>query len=204
MDDLSHLLHRSDAFADRLRDLIVSLEFSDLMPREAACANAVDLSIEHAHAVRTLVSVGTGNSGCVVLPAQYEALVRSAWAIYAATDTQIEKLNEPLGSKSEQSAKSLPGAKDILSALKKRTATDRGLKGLVDPLIQFHKVSWRALNSFMQGGLHPIQRVEGRFPVKLASQVLLNSNGMMHLAVRMMARLGVHPEIVEAVECLSE
>lgn len=200
MATLHALLDRSDAFADHLRGLLDNIEIVDSSPRKAACANAADLSIEHAHAVRTLIGSGTGNSACVVLRAQYEALVRSAWAMYAATDAQVDKLNLPLGPESEQAAKNLSGAQDMLTALKKRMEAEPALTGLVAPLNQIHEVSWRALNSFVHGGLHPVQRIEGGFPEYLATQVLLMSNGMMHMAHRMMARLGSSAEVVRAVE----
>jgi len=96
-----------------------------LTRRQAARANAAEPSVEHTHAVRTLIGTATGNSACVVL---------------------------------------------------------------------------RALNSFVHGGLHTVQRVRGAFPVQLATQVLLNSNGMVRVAHRMMARPGSSARVVAAVE----
>ncbi|GAA4400234.1 DUF6988 family protein [Quisquiliibacterium transsilvanicum] len=200
MEDLPHLLNRSAAFAAHLGNLVAEIRFINPSPRTAACAAAADLSMEHAHAVRTLVSARTGNSACALLRTQYEALVRSGWAMYAATDGQVEKLNLPISHESQQAAKNLPGAQEMLEALKKKMAAEPALAGLVVPLTQIHEVSWRPLNSFVHGGLHPLQRTNGGFPVQLAKDVLRNSNGMLHMAHRMLARLGASLEVVAAVE----
>lgn len=200
MEDLPHLLNRSAEFAAHLGDLVGEIRFINPNPRTAACAAAADLSIEHAHAVRTLITVRTGNSACALLRTQYEALVRSAWAMYAATEAQVEKLNLPLSPDSQQAAKNLPGAQEMIEALKKKMTAEPALIGLVVPLTQIHEVSWRPLNSFVHGGLHPLQRTNGGFPVQLAKDVLLNSNGMLHMARRMVARLGTSAKAVAAVE----
>lgn len=200
MESLAHLLDRSAEFAAHLGDLLGEVRLIDPSPRIRAGAAAADLSIEHAHAVRTLIRVRTGNSACALLRIQYEALVRTGWAIYAATDAQIERLNLPLSPESQQAAKNLPGAQDMLEALKKKLAAEPALVGFVVPLIQIHEVSWRPLNSFVHGGQHPLQRTAGRFPVPLATQVLRNSNGMLHMAHRMVARLGASVGVVAAVE----
>jgi len=200
MEDLPHLLNRSAEFAAHLGNLLGEIRFVNPSPRTAACAAAADLSIEHAHAVRTLISVRTGNSACALLRIQYEALVRSAWAMHAATDAQVDKLNLPLSPESQQAAKNLPGAQEMLEALKRKMAAEPALAGLVVPLTQIHEVSWRPLNSFVHGGLHPLQRTNGRFLAQLARDVLLNSNGMLHMAHRMLARLGAPSRVVAAVE----
>lgn len=76
--------------------------------------------------------------------------------MYAATDPKVEKLNLPLNPESQQATKNLLGAQEMLEALKKRMAVEPALAGLVVPLTQIHEVSWRPLNSFVHGGLHPL------------------------------------------------
>ena len=43
---------------------------------------------------------------------------------------------------------------------------------------------WRALNSYVHAGLHPNARLTGGFFEALAQQLVLNSNGLLHLAYR--------------------
>lgn len=194
------LLDRSEAFADHLDQLVDKIQVFNKTPRAAACADACELSIEHAHAVRVLFATGAPSSACAMLRTQYEAVVRGAWATHVATDLQIEKLNQPLGSESEQAAKNLPGAQDMLIGLKKRVVAEPGLNGLVVPLLQIHEVSWRAMNSYVHGGIHPLQRTGSGFPAELAAQVVRNSNGIMHMAFRLLARLGLPAYIAMSVD----
>lgn len=169
-------------------------------PRVAACGHACELSVEHAHAVRTLFGTNTPNSACAMLRTQYEALLRGAWAMYAATDAQVEKLLQPLGPESEQAAKNLPGAAEMLSRLERQMDAAPGLVGVVVPLRQIYDASWRAMNSFVHGGIHPMNRAESGFPDPLATQILRNSNGIMHLSFRLLARLGPSADIARAVD----
>ena len=199
MHSLAHLLDRSAEFAAHLGDLLGDIRLIDQSPRILAGAVAADLSIEHAHALRTLLRARTANSACALLRIQYEALMRSGWATYAATDAQVYKLNVPISPESQQAAKNLPGAQEMLEALKKKLAAEPALAGLVLPLIQIHEISWRPMNSFVHGGLHPLQRTAGKFPLQLATQALRNSNGMLHMAHRMLARLGASVGVVAAV-----
>ena len=120
--------------------------------------------------------------------------------MYAATDAQVEKLLQPLGPESEQAAKNLPGAPEMLSRLEKQLDATPGLVGVVVPLRQIYTAAWRAMNSFVHGGIHPMKRTECGFPAPLAVQIIRNSNGIMHMSFRLLARLGPSAEIARAVD----
>src|SRR5438045_5742469 len=75
---------------------------------------ACGLSLEHSVAARQLLVHALIPSALVVLRAQYEALVRAVWTLYAATDTQIEKLAAALDVDSDQAAKNLPQVRDMI------------------------------------------------------------------------------------------
>ena len=45
-------------------------------------------------------------------------------------------------------------------------------------LANFKENSWKALNSFVHAGIHPIQRQESGYPVQLVEQILRNCNGL--------------------------
>jgi hypothetical protein len=149
-----------------------------------ACAGACTLSIEHAGTVRLSFAAGAPNSGTALLRLQYEALLRGAWVLHAATDQQAAKLTRTLDFEAEQLAKNLPGAADMIDALARKAPA-----GLVQPLQQFQSVSWRTLNSFVHGGIHPLRRVSEGFPQPLAEQIVRNSNGLMHFGHRLLANL---------------
>ena len=198
MHEITTLLARSDEYAERLRRIAFEVTMVDVA-RSRASANASLTSIEHAHAVRVLFATRAPVSACALLRAQYEAVVRSAWAMYAANDAQLERLNAPLTIAAEDAAKNLRGAQDMLSDLQKRTLAEQGLLPLVVPLVQIRDQSWRAMNSYVHGGIHPLQRSGEGFPIGLAENVLRNSNGMMQFAYGLLVRLGSNPALASAI-----
>lgn len=180
------LLTRSDAFEEALGAVFGAngVELFDQSPQHLVSAGACQLSIEHAFAVRCLFAAGAPHSGTSLLRLQYEALLRGAWALYAANDLQVAKLTVPLDADSEQGAKNLPGAGDMLRALVREAPP-----GLTIPLQQFEAISVKALNSFVHSGIHPLIRSKEGIPLALAVQVVRNSNGLMHMAYRLLASL---------------
>lgn len=198
VDDIAKLLSRSYEYAELLRSIAYGVTTADV-PRLRATANASSMSIEHAYAVRVLFANGAPVSACALLRVQYEALVRSAWAMYAANDVQIERLNAPLTIDAETAAKNLRGAQDMLSDLQTRSLEVSGLVPLVAPLVQIRDQSWRAMNSYVHGGIHPLQRAGEGFPVELAANVVRNSNGMMQFAYGLLVRLDPNPALAAAI-----
>jgi hypothetical protein len=59
------------------------------------------------------------------------------------------------------------------------------------PLQQFHPACG-ALNSRGYTGIHPIARATEGFPEALALQLVLNSNGLLHFAYRLLASYAGH------------
>lgn len=49
------------------------------------------------------------NSAAAVLRLQYEAVLRAAWLLFAASPVQAEKLTRSLDVEAEQAAKNVPG-----------------------------------------------------------------------------------------------
>ena len=80
-------------------------------------------------------------SAFVVMRAQYEAALRGVWALYSATDRQIEWPSSRLDSDAEQAAKSLPSGSIMLDALAKVL----NAKVPYDPFLEFKGSAWPAL-----------------------------------------------------------
>ena len=167
--------------------------------RGLAGRRAAYLSLEHGAAVRILFGAGAPNAACALLRLQYEAALRGAWAVYAASNEKVDKLNRPLDLDSEQAAKNLDGPERMLDALKARAGFHPQLMGLVIPLDEIRENQWKAMNSFVHGGIHPLQRTEA-FPVELAAQVVRNSNGISHIACRLLVRLATQLDAASAAE----
>lgn len=175
---------------------VIDLPLVDDSVRVRVSDVACSMSLEHWHASRVLFRSGFLPSGLVVHRAQFEAIVRSIWLAYAASDADVTKLSDVLTVDSEQGAKNLPQTAEMMDALSKK-----GPSQAYDALSRFKTNSWKALNSYAHAGIHPLRRHEDGYPVELLKDVLRNSNGLgliscMH-AVGLSGRQPVQRQLLE-------
>jgi hypothetical protein len=168
----SDIYDESDALAGELLE-VIDLPLLDDSPKVRASDVACSLAIEHWHATRALLRARLLPSALVVHRAQFEALVRSIWLAYAATDGQVSKLTATLSLESEQAAKNMPQIADMMLDLEKKAPPPAH-----DALARFKENNWKALNSYAHAGIHPIRRHHDGYPLKLLHDVLRNSNGL--------------------------
>ena len=170
--NLGDALEESAEFADELLELI-DLPLCNNTARIGIADVACSLSLEHWHSVRHLLSGGLMSSALVVHRSQFEAVLRSVWLTYAASDTDVAKLTTVLDLESEQAAKNLSETQRMMEALVKS-----GPKEAHAALARFKDNSWKALNSYAHAGIHPLRRHADGYPVALAHGVLCNANGL--------------------------
>jgi len=166
------IFDESDSLAEELQDIIDLPLFDDsskIRTSDVACS----LSLEHWHSARALLRTGLLPSALVVHRAQFEALTRSIWLTYAASNEQISKLTADLSLESEQAAKNMPQITQMMQTLEKS-----GPQQVYDALARFKDNSWKALNSYAHAGIHPIRRHHDGYPLKLLHDVLRNTNGL--------------------------
>ena len=186
-DPLEHMLHRSNALHERLDELLGNAEF-DGSPRGESALGMCLVAMEHAAAMRALMSLRLPTSAVGLMRLQFEALTRAMWLLYAASDAAIDKLLAPLTQQSEQAAKNLPGASEMIEQIGKRVG--QGAPAAAHQmLLHFKDVTWHGMNSFVHGGIHPLRRSADGFPVDLALQVLRSSNGLTTMTGMTMAVL---------------
>jgi len=162
----------SDALASELlavTDLPLFDHSSKIRTSDVACS----LALEHWHSARALLRAGLLPSALVVHRAQFEALVRSIWIVYAASDSHVSKLTSTLSLESEQAAKNMPQVSEMMQDLAKK-----GPPQAHEALSRFKDNSWKALNSYAHAGIHPIRRHDEGYPLKLLHDVLRNANGL--------------------------
>lgn len=200
MDDPERLLNRSDEFAEFLLNALTDAQGFSQKPRHVAAESAVQLVFEHAHSLRLLFLSGAPSSAIALLRLQYEALLRASWLLYAATDVQVEKATAPLTIESAAAAKNLPGAAAMLEALERTASGTPGLDGLVQPLREIRDSAWTPMNAFVHCGLHALGRTAEGFPVALMASVVKMSNGMLHMAARLLARLTGERRLLATIE----
>jgi plasmid stabilization system protein ParE len=200
MLEFARLLERSQLFEQRLLFLYENCGPARANARSEAAARAAERAIEHGHAGRAMFETGMPNAACVLLRAQYEAVLHGAWALHAATEDQVARMSRPPGADGEPAAGSQPDALAMLKALKTRAASQPQLMHVVALLEEIRAQHGRAMNSFVQGGIHPLQRTGPDFPLRLADGLVRVSNGLTHFAFRQLARLGGPPSVAAQID----
>ena len=170
--DLDRAFEDSSALAADLASLVDEPLFDD-SPRIAVADLACSLALEHWHSVRLQLQEGLLPSALVVHRAQFEAIVRSVWLTYAASDADILKLTAKLDLESEQAAKNVSQTLHMMEEIERRAPPQA-----FDALSRFKENSWKALNSYAHAGIHPLRRHAEGYPTALVHSVLCNANGL--------------------------
>jgi hypothetical protein len=168
----SSIFDESDALAAEMLALI-AVPLFDESPRIRTSNVACSLSLEHWASARALLRLGMLPSAIVVHRAQFEALARSIWLLYAAADNELSKLTATLTLESEQAAKNMPQTAVMMEDLAKKAPPPA-----YEALFRFKDHSWKALNSYAHAGIHPIRQHDDGYPVQLLEAVLRNANGL--------------------------
>lgn len=184
------MLERSNRLHDRFFEILGDASF-DSAPRSRASVGMCFVALEHSEGLRALMGLGLTTSAVSLMRHQFEALTRAIWILYVAPESAVTKLLAPLTAESEQAAKNLPGASDMLEDLRKQVGRSGGgvPPAAHDMLVHFKEATWPAMNSFVHGGVHSFQRTTEGFPVQLAHQILRNANGLATMTAMTLAVL---------------
>lgn len=194
----SKIFKESERFVDSLFELIDRPLFTDsdkFIVSDGACG----LSFEHWCAVRTLFADGYLPSGVTVHRAQFEALVRSIWVLYCASETNIKKLAVELTLESEQKAKNIPMVAEMMADIEKNAP-----KNAYDSLARFKAEAWKSLNSYVRAGIHSIRRYQEGYPIALIENILLNANGLAVMSAMQSVMLSGEPSLQHNILALAD
>ncbi|MFQ1783361.1 DUF6988 family protein [Aeromonas veronii] len=181
---------KTDQLFARLSD-VVDHPVYDTNSRKRLTLTLVISSMQFSNAVRLLCSQGLILGVGTTLRSQYEALVRSVWVLYCATDLQIEKLDAVLNAESQQASKNIPTVNAMLGELDKIPQ----IENLLISLHEFKESSWLPLNSFVHSGIHAVFWTKYQAPPELIEQLFRISNGLNVLAFQEMGILTGIPNI---------
>ena len=181
---------KTDQLFARLSD-VVDHPVYDTNSRKRLTLTLVISSMQFSNAVRLLCSQGLILGVGTTLRSQYEALVRSVWVLYCATDLQIEKLDAVLNAESQQASKNIPTVYAMLGELDKIPQ----IENLLISLHEFKESSWLPLNSFVHSGIHAVFWTKYQAPPELIEQLFRISNGLNVLAFQEMGILTGIPNI---------
>lgn len=197
--EIELLINRSELLMQNLSELLAHPLY-DESTRIGISAQATWLSLEHAAAFRVLVGSRMLISAPAMLRCQFEALTRGIWSFYGATDEQLELLNKPLQVETADASRSLPMAPVMLDQLSKIPMADEPVRCLSE----FKSHSWKALNSYVHSGLHPLRRQAEGYPLELVIGMLKQSNGLAILAGMQIAVLTGVPGLQKKLAVLHD
>lgn len=161
--------------------------------RPTTTATMCSICFEHAGSLRLLIDARNFTTAVGVLRLQYEALVRTMWVYYAATDAAISKLSEELTPESEKSASRLPMMTEMLKQVENRAPGQ-----IYEKLDEIRKGAWKSMNSFTHSGIHAVNRHEKGYPIDLINSMVKHSNGMSAIVAILFYRV-IDEKRVEAV-----
>ncbi|WP_421271881.1 DUF6988 family protein [Aeromonas taiwanensis] len=185
---------KTDQLFARLRDVVDHPVYDADARKNLALTLAIS-SMQFSDAVRLLCSQGLILGIGATLRSQYEALVRSVWVLYCATDLQVEKLDAVLNTESQQASKNIPTVNAMLSELDKIPQ----VKNLLVSLYEFKDSSWLPLNSFVHSGIHAVFWTKYKVPPELIEQSFRISNGLNVIAFQGMGILTGRPTIQQEI-----
>ena len=124
-DILKELLHASHHLEGQLIFPITNI------PRYTAVDALALISIEHSASLRFLIAHAKCNTSAFALfRLQYEALVKSLWAFYVASDEQLDLIVGELSEeRAERNNKELPPISKMLQQLEAKNTPAHGIGG---------------------------------------------------------------------------
>lgn len=202
---LNQLLARTQAFHNAAEEHVACLRPNEDM-RTLVAFQAGCLTLEHSLAARILIVDGRFSSAFALFRPQFESLVRGIWLLHAASETWIEKFCQPLTVASARQANEGPGLADMLRELESNPMAP---SHIVEQLREFKDSTWKPLNSYTHGGIHPLTRHWTGYPPQLTYDAVRNANAVLALSLQLLSILTgdtrnmepVHHMHVEFADC---
>lgn len=200
-------IDRAEQLFNKLTEIVAHPLYEE-SPRITLAATLAVTSMQYAASVRVLCVHSLLLGASTAIRSQFEALIRSVWALHCASDHQLGRLTTDLNKESQRASKNIPLANEMLCDLERVPQ----LHGLLVALNEFKESSWLPLNSFVHAGLHAVHWTKHRPPTQLVERLFRMSNGLTLLAFQglgvLTGRLGIQDEIIAATasfaSCLPE
>mgnify|MGYP000669309966 CR=1 FL=1 len=143
-----------------------------------------DIALEHAHSLQSLMEMGNFTSAFSMLRLQFDALTRSVWLLWGATDSKVERIMQDLTIDTANADNGLPSHVEMIKQIEQEAPTEatRLLK-------EFREVTWKASSSYVHGGIHALKRASEGYPLILIKQIIISSNGLVMLSAVQLATL---------------
>lgn len=168
----THALHRAlEALWDDLPE--------PSSPRELAVRGFANIVRQHATAQWVLVQRELDLSATALVRPTFEALVRVIWTLRGADDKWVEGFFTPTQDAIEGDAETRkgPDVPAMLATIERHHPAE-----IYQPLLALKEATWRAMHSYVHGGVRPVVQSFMAFPAQEAASLLINANGMLMLA----------------------
>jgi hypothetical protein len=175
VERLERVLHGSRLLRNALDELWAELPVP-ANKRIVAVQGFANVVRRHTGAQWVLVQHELDVSALALVRPTYETLVRAVWALKGAKDEWIEDFLSPVPEAINSDAETRMGH-DVVSML--RVIAENHPAAVYLPLAELKDATWRAMHSFVHGGIRAVAQSSMPFPHHEAGSMLINANYML-------------------------
>ena len=168
-----------------LKQEIIESDLMDCGPRLELVEQCIYLSFEHGIGVHSLLSMGLPIQAMVLFRSQFEAVVRSYWLLFIASNYQVAKLNFSYTFEEQFESDTCPMVSEMLEKLSK---ADLPAKPVIDHLCDFKKYHLKQLNSLVHTGKQSFTRDIMGFNNEMLLTLMRQSNNLITVAAQIMLK----------------
>ncbi|CAM0999173.1 TetR family transcriptional regulator [Rhodanobacter sp. Root179] len=149
------------------------------IPRQLVVRGFANIVRQHVISQWILVQRELDVSAAALVRPTYEALLRVIWTMCGAEDQWIDGFLRPNedATNSDAETRKGPDVVAMLATIERHHPPDIYL-----PLLHLKEATWRAMHSYVHGGIRPVVQSFVEFPAHEAASLLINANGMLIIA----------------------
>ena len=181
-DQMHALLKRSARFHSDLFPL-----WEDLPPphskRTVAVVGFCRVVQQHVIGQHVLLASGLDVPAMTLVRPSFEASVRAIWCLKGASDEWVEKFMSAPDAEAAPDAETVlgPAVDSMLLVIREHHP-----KWLHDALLQLRTQTWKAMHSYVHGGIRPVVQSLSELPEQKQRAVLLNANAFLVIATNVL------------------
>lgn len=168
-----------------LQNEIINSDVMDCGPRLELVEQCIYISFQHGIGVNSLLTAGLPIQAMVLFRSQFEAVVRSYWLLFIATNHQVSKLNFSYTFEEQFESDTCPMVGEMLDKLSK---ADLMAKPVIDHLCDFKKYHLKQLNSLVHTGKQSFTRDVMGFKDEMLLTLMRQSNNLITVAAQIMLK----------------
>lgn len=168
-----------------LKQEIIESDVIDCGPRLELVEQCIYISFEHGIGVNSLLAMGLPIQAMVLFRSQFEAVVRSYWLLFIASNHQIAKLNFSYTFEEQFESDTCPMVSEMLDRL---SNANLPAKPIIDHLCDFKKYHLKQLNSLVHTGKQSFTRDVMGFKEEMLLTLMRQSNNLITVAAQIMLK----------------